>query len=156
MVTAATREQLHRVNDKHGQLVLLLLSHPSIDTVRVVNDTRDWVISSETWIGLPFRFKLPHAASGQAGRATLEMDNVGRELVVELEKLPPNATLLATMRLVSRARPTDVDYEFTAPLSGVLATTATLTATVGNDDAFRASAVKVRFDPATAPGIFAG
>ena len=156
MVTAATREQLQRTTDRHGVLVLLLLTHASIGTVRVVNDTRDWVIGADTWIGLPFRFKLPQSVGGQAGRATLEVDNVGRDLVAELELLPPGASLLATMRLVSRNTPTQVDYEFTAPLSGVLATTTTLTATVGNDDAFRASAVKVRFDPVIAPGLFAG
>jgi hypothetical protein len=156
MTSAATRQQLHRLTDRAGVLVLLMLEHASIGTIRIVNDTRDWVISGETWIALPFRFKLPQSASGQSGRATLDVDNVGRDLVAELELLPPGAIVLATTRLVSRATPTVVDYELTAPLSGVRATTTTLTATVGNDDAFRASAVKVRFDPAIAPGLFAG
>ena len=154
MVTAATREQLQRVNDASGALVLLLLEHPSIATVHVVNDTRDWIIGADTWIGLPFRFRLPQSAAGQAPRAALEVDNVGRALTEELEKLPPGAALQATVRIVSRATPAVVDYEFTPPLSGVSITVQTVTAVIGNDDALRAPAVKVRYDPSTTPGLF--
>ena len=156
MVSVATLEQLQRVVDPSGQLVLMLMSHPSIDTVRVVNDTRDWVIGADTWVGLPFRFKLPQDRQGQAPRATLEVDNVGRALSTELEKLPPGSALQATMRLVSRAQPTVVDYEFTAPLSGVKVSTGNVTATLGNDDALRAPAVKMRYDPKLTPGLFDG
>lgn len=156
MVTDATRTQLHRVSDSAGMLVLLLLTHPSIDTVRVVNDTRDWVIGGQTWVGLPFRFKLPNGAAGQAQRATLEVENVGRGLSTELEKLPAGAAVQSTMRLVSRATPEVTDYEFTAPLSNVSVTVTSVRAQVGNDDARRAPAVRVRFDPMLTPGLFAG
>ncbi|MFN6994405.1 MAG: DUF1833 family protein [Aquincola tertiaricarbonis] len=156
MVTAATREQLQRVNDPDGLLVLLMLEHPSMETARVVNDTRDWVIDGTSWIGLPFRFKLPNSVQGEAPRAQLEIDNVGRALIQDLERLPPGGALQATVYVVSRASPTVVDYMFTAPLSGVSATVATVTGVVGNDDALRAPAVKMRFDPTTAPGLFAG
>lgn len=154
MVTPATRAQLQRVTDADGVLVLLLLEHPSIATVHVVNDTRDWTIGADTWIGLPFKFKLPQAVAGQAPRAALEVDNVGRELTAELEKLPPGTALQATVRIVSRATPEVVDYEFTAPLSGVSITVQTVTAIVGNDDALRAPAIKLRYDPSTTPGLF--
>lgn len=154
MVSPELREQLHRVTDTDGVLVLLLMEHPDIETVRVVNDTRDWTIGADTWIGLPFRFRLPQSVAGQAPRAALEMDNVGSDLGAELELLPPGAALQATVRLVSRATPTVVDYEFTAPLSGVSVTVPTVTAVVGNDDALRAPAVKMRFDPVTTPGMF--
>lgn len=155
-VSTTTQAQLQRVADPHGMLTLLLLQHPSIDTVRVVNDTRNWPIGADTWIGLPFRFKLPQDVAGQGGRALLEVDNVGRALSTELEKLPPGAALQATVRLVSRATPTVTDYEFTAPLSSVATTVATVTAQLGNDDAERGPAVKVRHDPTLSPGLFAG
>lgn len=155
-VTSTTQAQLQRVNDPHGMLTLLLLQHPSMDTVRVVNDTRNWVIGADTWVGLPFRFKLPQDVAGQGGRAMLEVDNVGRALSAELEKLPPGAALQATVRMVSRATPTVTDYEFTAPLSAVATTVGTVTAQLGNDDAERGPAVKVRHDPTLSPGLFAG
>lgn len=156
MVTQATREQLQRVNDPDGMLVLLKLEHPSMATAHVVNDTRDWVIDGTSWIGLPFRFKLPNSVAGEAPRAQLEIDNVGRELIADLERLPPGGALQVTVYVVSRASPSIVDYMFTAPLSGLSATVATVTGTVGNDDALRAPAVKLRYDPTTAPGLFPG
>jgi hypothetical protein len=156
VMSAATRGQLHRVTDPSGVLLLLVLEHPAIDTARLVNDTRDWVIGTTTYVGLPFRFKLPDAISGQAPRAQIEIDNVGNALTAELEKLPLGGALMATFSIVSRNTPTVVDWTFQAQLSGVAATVQAVTANVGNDDALRAPAVKVRFDPATSPGLFAG
>lgn len=155
-VSLSTREQLQRVTDSAGLLVLLVLEHPSISTAYVVNDTRDWTISGQTYVGLPFRFKLPDETAGQAPRAQVEIDNVGRALTAELELLPPGGALMATFKVVSRATPTVVDFQFAAPLSGVSASVQSVTATVGNDDALRAPAVKVRYDPSTSPGLFAG
>lgn len=154
MVTAATRAQLRRVTDNAGMLMLLVLSSPGMATARVVNDTRDWVIGGETYIGLPFRVKLPQDVRGQPSRTMLVVDNVGRDLSDEIEARPPGALLMATMRMVSRARPTEVDYEFTSPLSGIKITTATVSAVLGNEDALQAPAVKVRFDPVTTPAVF--
>lgn len=156
MVTATTRAQLQRLTDADGLLLLLKLEHPAIETAYVVNDTRDWVIGADTWIGLPFRFRLPQEGNTQPPRAQLEVDNVGGTLGRELEKLPPGGSLLATMRLVSRATPGTVEWEFSAPLSGVSVTTATVAATVGNDTILRSPAVMVRYDLTTAPGLFAG
>lgn len=155
MVTAAVRGQLQRVSDPTGMLVLLRLSHPSIDTAYVVNDTRDWVIGATTWVGLPFRFTLPNDDQ-QAPQARLEIDNVGRELAQALEQLPPGGALQATFYLVSRGAPTVVEYEFGAPLSGVQVTTTTVQAVVGTDDELRMPAVALRYDQTTAPGLFEG
>lgn len=156
MVTATTRTRLQRVNDLDGMLLLLMLEHPSIATAHVVNDTRDWTIGGITWVGLPFRIQLPSETSGQSPAARIEIDNVSSLLAAELEALPPGAALQATFRLVSRATPTVVDYEFAAPLSGVNITTTVLQATVGTDDEDRMPAVMLRFDQTTAPGLFEG
>lgn len=156
MVTATTREQLQRVTDTKGVLVLVTIAHASIQTARVVNDTRDWDIGGQTFVGLPFRFRLPQDAPGEAPRAQLEIDNVGRELTTELEKLPPGAALQCTIQLVSRATPTVVDFEFVSQLTNISASASIVTATVGNDDALRAPVVKWRYDPSTTPGLFEG
>lgn len=156
VMSAATRARLQRTTDTSGLLLLLELSHPSIDTARVVNDTRDWVISGTTWVGLPFRVQLPTDATTQSPSARIEIDNVGRALVPVLDGLPPGAALQATFRLVARATPTVVDYEFSAPLSGVSVTPTTVQATVGTDDEDRMPAVMVRYDQLTVPGLFEG
>jgi hypothetical protein len=156
MVTAATRRQLQRVNDPAGMLLLLMLEHPSIETVHVVNDTRSWDISGTTWVGLPFRFQLPADVAGQSTAARIEIDNVGQELSPVLEALPPGGALQATFRVVSRSTPTVVDYEFSAPMSGVSMTTTVVQATIGTDDEDRMPAVMLRYDQTTAPGLFEG
>lgn len=156
MVSPTTRTQLQRVNDPAGLLVLLKLEHPAIDTVYVVNDTREWIINNQPWVGLPFRFRLPKSSIGEAPRAQIEVDNIGGHLSEELERLPPGGALRATFVLVSRATPTVEDFRFSAPLSGVSVTPALMTATVGNDDLWRAPAVKLRYDPSSSPGLFAG
>jgi hypothetical protein len=107
-------------------------------------------------VGLPFRFKLPAEASGQAPRAALEIDNVGLALTADLEALPPGGALQGTFYLVSRATPADVDFSFSAPLSAVVVTMKSVSATLGADDELRAPAVKLRYDPQTAPALFEG
>lgn len=155
MVTAAGRQQLRRVIDSDGFLLLLRLEHPAIDTAYVANDTRDWNISGTTWVGLPMRVKLPNDSS-QAPRAQIEVDNVSRALAVAMESLPTTGVLQATFQLVSRTTPSVVEYQFSAPLSGVRLTMATLSATLGLDDVMRQAAVRLRYDPTTAPALFEG
>ncbi len=156
MVTTAGRAQLRRVSDPAGMLLFLKLAHPAIETVYIVNDTRDWVVGDITYVGLPFRFQMPQAMAGQAPRAQIEVDNVGSEIGQELERLPPNGALQGTFTLASRLTPSVAEMNFTAPLSGVSCTPQVMTAVVGNDDAMRAPAVRVRYDPGNSPGLFAG
>ena len=156
-VSNASRARLQASSDPHGFLELLLIEHASwTDPVRVVNDTRDWVIGGQTWIALPFRVRLPNQVQGESPRAQLQIDNVGRELTAAIEALPVGSTLLATLRIVSRATPSVVDCEFISLLGGISITPTAVTCTMGPDDTLRQSAVRVRFDPANAPGLFAG
>ena len=156
MVSQVTAEQLERVDDPSGMLVLLKLEHAAMDTAYVVNDTRDWIINSLTYVGLPFRFKLPSALAGEVPRASIEIDNVNGVLSEQLDRVPPNGVVLATFILVSRARPTVPEFEFQAPMTGVSCTVTSVSASIGNDDAWRSPAVKLRFDPMNSPGLFAG
>lgn len=156
-VSSASRSQLQATDDPHGFIELLLIEHSSWPSpVRIVSDTRDWVIGGHTYIGLPVRFKLPSQAQGENPRARLQMDNVGRELTGLLEGLPVGASLLATLQVVSRATPEVVDYEFIALLGSISVTPTVVSAVMGPDDTLRQSAVRVRFDPANTPGIFPG
>ena len=154
---AASIAQLQQITDNHGFLELLLIDHASFSSpVRIVNDTRDWMIGGVVFVGLPFAVKLPTQAQQETPRAQLRIDNVGRALTAAIEGLPVGASMLATLRMVSRATPTVTDYEFVAQLSGISITPTLVTASMGPDDTMRQSAVRVRFDPANAPGLFAG
>lgn len=149
--------QLQSVTDNHGFLELMVIDHASFASpVRIVNDTRDWVIGGHTYVALPFGVKLPTQAQQENPRAQIRIDNVGRELTSAIEGLPVGASLLATLQLVSRATPTVVDYEFIAQLSGINITPTLVTANMGPDDTMRQTAVRIRFDPVNAPALFQG
>lgn len=149
--------QLQQITDNHGFIELMVLDHASFTTlIYLVNDTRDWTIGGQLYVGLPFAVKLPSAVQKENPRAQIRIDNVGRSLTAAIEALPVGAALTATLQMVSRATPTVVDYAFVAQLSGIELTTSMMTASMGPDDTMRQSAVRIRFDPANTPGLFAG
>ena len=156
-LSAATAKQLHRVDDPSGLLKLLKITHTSwAAPVCLVDDTRNLVTLGDTYIGgMMFTAQLPNDKPKEAPRVPLQMDNVGRDLTSQFEALPPGATLMATLRVVSRATPGVVDWEFTAPMTGVRADGNKVTASMGWDDVMRRAAVLLRFDPVTAPGLYA-
>lgn len=155
-VTAATASRLQAVNDPDGLLVLLKIDHAALSApVRLVNDTRNLVTLGDTYIAMPFEVTLAADKAGETPRARLTIDNTGRELTSELERLTPGAALQATLMYVHRSTPGVVEYSFTAALSAVQANVSQISATLGLDVMMRRPAVVVRFDPAHAPGVFA-
>lgn len=154
-LSTTTRRALQRVTDNQGVLCMLEISHASFDVpLRIVNDSRDQTIFTHLWKGLPFAITLPNDKAKEVPRAKLRMDNVGRDMTGELEALPPGAALKAVITIVHRSTPEVIEYQFAAPLSGVLVMGPTVTATMGRDDIMRVSAVRLRFDPTTSPALF--
>ena len=155
MTSATFNAARQRVNDPNGLLTLVEITHPSFTgPARVVNDTRDWVSNGVTYIGLPFRFSLPQDKGKESPRAQLEIDNVGRALQAELERLPPSAVVMCTVRLVDRSAPNTVEWQWSVPMTSITANAAVITATLGVDFLMRQQAVRLRHDPNTSPGIF--
>ena len=156
-LSTSTRAALQRVSDPAGVLMLLKIDHPSLSApVRIVNDTRSITTLGDTYVALPFEVSLPNDKTREQPRAKLVMDNVGREITGELERLPPGAALKASILMIHRSTPSVIDYQFTAPLSNVRVDQATVTASMGPDEIMRRPAVAIRFDPRTAPALFAG
>jgi Domain of unknown function (DUF1833) len=151
--TAATA--LHRVSDGQGILTLLTITGGGIaEPVRLVNDTRDLVSNGETFLAVPFEVVMPKEGTKETPRASLRIDNVGREIGQELEALQPGAELIGKIQVVYRLTPDVIEYEFTAPLSGLRANVFSISASMGPTDLMRRPVVNTRFDPFTAPGLF--
>jgi kynureninase len=155
---AASIAQLQTVEDGHGFIETLELSYPGSAawTVRLCNDTRSWTIADQEWTALPFRISLPSRLSGESPKASVIVDNVGREMMQLLEALPFDAQVNATMAVRSRATPATVEYQFTAALSGIVANQTTVSGTISVDTDMQRPAVLRRFDPTHSPGVFAG
>lgn len=156
-LSPSMRAQLRRVNDPDGVLLLVRIDSPHISApVRVVADTRDWRVRGEDYVALPLDVTLPQDVPREHARAQVEMDNIGRGVTDELERLPMGATLDVTLQLVSRAAPDVIEWEFTAAATKARSTTPRIALSLGDDWIFGQSAVLLRFDPSTAPGLFAG
>jgi hypothetical protein len=154
-LSSATRKKLHQVDDNQGVLVLLEMDYTSFTSpIYVASDTRNHTIGGVVYVGIPFSCTLPDDKAGEVPRAKLVLDNVGRDMTATLESLPPGAALTATLKVVHRATPEVVDYQFVAPMSGVRVTMNTMSATMGPDDLMRRPAVLRRFDPTTTPSLF--
>jgi hypothetical protein len=148
-------ERRQRVTDLSGVLVLLELSAPSMDAVvRLVCDTQNWTSRGQLYLGLPFRFKLPDDAAGQAPRAVLEIDNIGRDMTADLEALLPGELITATIRITDREDPDDIYQTMVLPMTSVTVSQAVITAQLGADYIMRQQSVRLRYTAFTAPGLF--
>jgi hypothetical protein len=155
---ATSIAQLQTVSDEHGFIETMQLSYAGSSpwTVNLCNDTREWVIGGVTYAALPFRLNLPSRLGNESPRASITVDNIGREINALIEALPFDAELFATIGIRSRQTPTVVEYQFVAPLSGISCNQTTITASVSVDTVMQQPAVLRRFDPKHAPGVFAG
>jgi hypothetical protein len=155
VTSAAFIESRQRTNDPDGILELLTIGHASFSgPANLVNDTRDWISNGTTYVAYPFRFTFPQDVAGESPRSTLEIDNVGRDLTSELERLPASAIVMATIQHVTRSDPDTVEWSWTVPLVNVAVDARVVSAVMGVDYLMRQQAVRLRHDARTSPGIF--
>ncbi|MEV5456636.1 DUF1833 family protein [Streptomyces sp. NPDC052535] len=148
-------ERRQRTDDTTGILLLLELSAPSfVEVLRIVNDTGDWVSQGNVYTGFPFGFKLPDDVGGQAPRAQLVLDNVGRSITEDLERLQHSELVTARLMITDRADPNVIEASYDLPMTQVVVTSQVATAQLGVDFLTRQQAVTLRANPFTLPGIF--
>lgn len=156
-LTSTQLRQAQSSVDSDGYLLLLLIDViGGNDPVRLVNDTRNWTIGGQTYIGLPLRYTPPQDVPGEATRARIEVDNVARDVLPLLEALPPNAAMECVQRFVSRDDPETVIWEYVCGISGANADSFVLSFSLGDDDFMRTGAIRLRYDNDSAQDIFEG
>lgn len=149
------RERNQRLTNTVGHVELLEVTNPSFTgPMHICNDVQDFTSKGVTYIALPFGFTLPDDVSGQAPRMQLVMDNVGRDISTELERLLPGTTTMARLIIVARDTPDVHEHVFWMPLTGVSINGAVARATASVDELMRQAACKQIANPFTLPGIF--
>lgn len=149
------QERNQRITNDVGHVELLEITNPSFSgPMRICNDVQDFVSQGLDYIGLPFGFTLPEDVSGSAPRMRLAMDNVGRGISDELERLQPGTTTMAKLNVVARDAPDVREHSFWLPMTGVSVSGATAQAACGVDELMRQVACKQVATPFTLPGIF--
>lgn len=89
----AVREELEDLHSPHALLAFLTIRHPNLaDPIRVVSDVLDYIKGGETFIGLPFGYRL--LTDGEsAPRTELRMQNADRRIGQALLSLTGRAVL---------------------------------------------------------------
>lgn len=147
--------KLQRTTDTDGVVELLEMSAPSFGaTLRVANDTRDWVSRGQTYLGFEFQYRRPDDVAGVMGQAEILICNIGREVTADLEGWQPNDEIVATLHLADRGDPDSIFDSLPIPVTRVSATQIAITAVCGVDHIMRQAGVKRRYTPFTTPGIF--
>ncbi|MGE8441831.1 MAG: DUF1833 family protein [Comamonas testosteroni] len=148
-----TRNQ--RLTNDVGHIELLEIANRSFsESMRICNDVQDFVSQGVSYIGLPFGFTLPDDVSGQAPRMRLSIDNVGRGVSDELERLQPGTTTMAKLIIVSRDKPDVHQHVYWLPISSVTISGAAAQASCSVDELMRRAACLQIANPHTLPGIF--
>ena len=149
------QERKQRTTDTSGLLLFLEISAPSIpEVLRIVNDTQNWTSNGVEYLACPFGFKLPDDTAGQTPRAQLVIDNIGMGMTQDLEALQPNELVMCRLMISDRANPNVYERTYRLPMTHVSAGTGQVTAQIGVDHLMRQQAVRLRYNPHIAPGLF--
>lgn len=153
--TPEFKSTLAKTSAEESPCILLEINHPALSSpVRVINDTDSLTCNGDLYVAIPFACELPDDFEGQLPRASLTVDNVGRDLMYWIESSGGGEGSTATFRQVMRSRPDVVEWEITMYLYNVSADMAHVTAELGFANFFGRPAVQMCFRPANAPGVF--
>lgn len=153
--SAEYKSTLAATSAPESPLILLEIAHSGLVTpVRVVNDTENITSCGNEFIACAFRCTLPDDFENQLPKATLAIDNVGKELMYWIEASGGGYGAKARFMQVMRSRPNLIEWEITVNLSNVRATAEEVSGDLGYDNIFTRPAISMRYDTFTAPGIF--
>lgn len=148
-------ERNQRLTNRVGHVELLEITNPSFSgPMRICNALEDFVSQGVAYIALPFGFTPPEDKSGTAPRMSLVLDNVGRGVTDELERLLPGSITMARLIIVARDTPDVHEHVYRMPLTAVTVSGATAQATCGVDALMRQAACKQVANQFTLPGLF--
>ena len=153
-VSATARAAINAQQTGEAFLILLTISHPNIDPpIRVTSDGVNTISRGETFIAYPFEVTLPDDRDDQVVRASLRVDNVGREIATALRSIdsPPQVTL----EVVLGSSPDTVEagpFDFT--LRGATYDALTVTGDLVFEDILNEPIPGDAMTPANFPGLF--
>lgn len=149
------KSTLAEVSAPEAPLVLLEIDHAELDApVRVVNDTQDVISNGNTYIAFPFACKMPDDFENQLPKATLAIDNVGKELMYWIETTSGGKDSTCTFKQILRSNPDLIEWEITMSLFNVQVTPQTVSAELGFENLFSKPAISKRYRPDNSPGLF--
>ena len=135
-------------------ITALEIAHPDAAApLRVVDAGGDRVIEGHTYTALRFEARLADDTDSRMPQAEIAMDNVGREATRWIDGAGGgHGASVRIMQLLDGA--SDPEWEMTLDVTRLQVGSERITVRLGFDPLLGRSAVSVRHDPATTPGIF--
>ena len=138
----------------------LEITHTDLDTpIRIVADTVNHTVDGDTYQALAFRASVPQIREGEVPTASLEIDNVGQDIMEWIDE--SNGGRGAQMRILRLVRPHETEtassivWEMPRMTVGVTAADMQrITVSLVQRTGRVRPAVKARYDPKTVPGLF--
>ncbi|OMG88012.1 DUF1833 family protein [Achromobacter xylosoxidans] len=143
--TSANEPFLVAIEIKHADLAI---------PARFVNDSQNIEIEGNEFFATAFRVALPDDKDQQLPQARLEVDNVGRELTQWLEYSRGGKGARCRLIQVLRSEPDVVEFDMTMDLTGLVIDNMSVSGLLGFKNTLGQTAVAVRFDPQSAPGLW--
>lgn len=151
----SAKESLASISKPEAPVLLLEITHADLASpVRVVNDNQDIVSNAETFIGLAFRALLPDDLSQGSPRATLAIDNVGRDLTQWIESSAGGEGSTVRMMQVMRTAPDVIEWEVTMELTDVSMTENEVRGNLQFKNLINTPGITVFYRPENSPGLF--
>lgn len=153
--TADMNEALNTASGEETPLVLVEIDHPDLAIpIRVVSDRTNIISNGDEYFGVAFRVALPDDPETGLTQASIEIDNVGRELVQWIDNADLTKPATATLRLIRPSQPNLIEFETTMFLQDIQITVSVVRGTLTYEDALDTRAVAVVYSRQTSPGIF--
>lgn len=153
--TSAAKQNLLATSADEPFLVLLEITHTDLAApIRVVNDVQNIVVDGDTYIAMPFRVTLPDDVKGQIPQATLEVDNIGRELTQWLEVSGGGQGAKCKIMQVMRSDPNTIEFEIELDLTNLSITNEIVSGQLGFVNTLGRVSTVPNFTPSTAPGLW--
>jgi hypothetical protein len=146
-----------RVNAVSGDApsYLLTITHPSLGApVRLCNDTQDIVSNGNTFLSCAFRISLPDDTEGQLPRATIAIDNVGRELTQWLDASNGGRGAQIQIQQVMRDTPNVIEFDITCDLLNTRQTALEISGELGFQNTLALAGLPIMYRPDNTPGLF--
>jgi hypothetical protein len=135
--------------------VCLEITHTDLPVpIRVVRDTQDLIARGNTYNACPFDITLPDDIEGQIPQATIQVDNVGRDLTEWLEVSRGGQGAKCRLIMLYRSDPDVFEYDMTLDLNGLKIDNQKVSGNLGFVNTLGQVAVVKTFTPQTAPGLW--
>lgn len=153
--SSAARTNLLATSADEPFLILLEITHADLTVpVRVVNDVQSITSNGSEFIGCPFDITLPDDVSGQMPQATLEIDNIGRDLTQWLEYSRGGQGARCRIMQVMRSDTDLIEFDMTLDLNNMLISNTKVTGILGFENILNRAGTITTFTPKTAPGLW--